>query len=117
MSFESKYSSTTESLAADTMESSESKLFKDSNYEYLNETPFPIRLASSLCVMVSTFWALFHIDFRICVYLYATIVIILCYVFFGAFGKSSPYLEMIHRMSRYLATTVPIAAVNAHMQV
>lgn len=99
-----------ESSMAESLQSfdSNSLLFADNVYP--DETPFLVIAVSYLCLVFCVGWALVHMDPRVCVYLYASMIIILCYVLFGTFRK----FEFMHGKLRMLAAAFPIAAVNAH---
>lgn len=103
-------SESTFSEAESSMQSFNSNSLLFADHIYPEETPFLVGAVSYLCLVFCVGWALVHMDPRVCVYLYASMIVILYYALFGSFR----YFDFMHGKLRMLAAAFPIAAINVH---
>lgn len=71
---------------------------------------------SHVCLSCCAGWALYHCDFVSCPYLYCSFATMFCHGVLGIIRNfSSLASRKVYQKFRVLATTVPIAMLNAHM--
>lgn len=95
--------------------SSTDSLSRSSSSNSSEDALLSMHIMSYLCLFSCAGWALYNCNYRTCVYLHVSSVIILCYVVMGVLRDHSRYIENMFWHFRVLATAAPIGSMNAHM--
>lgn len=114
---ESEELSSGEPISSTRVPSSDSLHTGSSRSHLFEDELFSMETLSYFCLCSCAGWALYNCNHRICVFLYVSSVIILCYGLMGALRDRSRHIENLFGSFRVLASTIPISSLNAHLYI